>query len=216
MKDLIRLENICFSYPGGKPVLEGLDFSLRPEEKIALLGSNGSGKTTLLNLIVGLAKPFSGTLTAFGKTMKTESDFQKIRKKAGLVFQNPEDQLFCPSVIEDVSFGPLNLGLDHAEAEKVSVETLEMLEISDLKDRVTYTLSHGEKRLVSLASVLSMRPEALLLDEPLSGLDDEHREKTEKVLAELGHSMVIVSHEKDFISHLATHKVRLESGRILG
>ena len=153
---LICFRDVDFAYQADRPVLRGCSFSLSLGERIALSGPNGSGKTTLLHLIVGLLRPVGGTVEAFGKIRRQEQDFHEVRRRAGLLFQQPDDQLFCPTVIEDVAFGPLNLGNSRAEARTVAEETLDHLGLSGFGPRITYELSGGEKRLVTLACVLAM------------------------------------------------------------
>ena len=196
---LINLKNIHFAFPGGKPVLKDVSFQLREGEKIGLIGPNGSGKTSLFHVIMGLLKPGSGKIEIFGKTMENESHFRKIRQKIGLLFQDPDDQLFSPTVLEDVAFGPLNQGKSIPEAKKIARDTLKSLGLSDVENRVTYKMSGGEKRLVSLATVLAMKPEVLLLDEPTTGLDLETTEKIKGILSGLGLAYVFISHDMDFI-----------------
>ena len=179
---LIDLDGISFQYPNGNQVLEGLSLRLEEGDKIGLLGENGTGKTTLFHIILGLLKPNKGEIYIFGKRRKTEQDFKEIRRVIGLLFQDSDDQLFCPSVIEDVAFGPLNMGMNHQVATDRAEQTLDELGISHLRNRVPYQLSGGEKRLVSMATILSMRPEILLLDEPTTGLDEKTRERLISVL----------------------------------
>lgn len=156
---LFTLTNIRFAYPADRrPVLDDVSLRLDVGERLALMGDNGAGKSTLLSIMVGLLKPAAGTVEAFGRTCVTEADFAKVRGRAGLVFQDPDDQLFCPTVAEDVAFGPLNAGASRAEARRIVAETLADLGLSALADRVTHHLSGGEKRLVSLAAVLAMQP----------------------------------------------------------
>lgn len=209
---VIRLEQVAFAYPGGAPVLRGADLSLSPGERVALTGPNGSGKTTLLHLIVGLLKPAAGRVLVFGKERRRERDFREVRERVGLVFQDSDDQLFCPTVEEDVAFGPLNLGWPAETVRRAVSETLERLGLAGYERRVTYTLSGGEKRLVSLATVLAMRPEALLLDEPAGGLDPEAQERMAGILRSLPCSMIIVSHDHPFVEQVATRTLRLERG----
>ncbi len=209
---IIRLDGVRFGYSAAKPVLTGVDFKLHRGERIGLIGSNGSGKTTLLHLIVGLLKPESGTVFAFGKPRRTEADFLDVRRRAGLVFQDPDDQLFSPTVLEDVAFGPLNLGKTPGEALDIAAETLNVVGLSGFEDRITYKLSGGEKRLISIATVLAMNPEALLLDEPINGLDADSCERIGNVLGGLDIPMIIVSHKLDLINELATRVIRLENG----
>src|SRR5512134_374356 len=211
---LFRLTGICFAYEADRPVLDGADFALAPGERVAVVGSNGAGKTTLLHLMVGLLKPQAGDVLAFGRVRRAERDFRDVRARAGLVFQDPDDQLFCPTVAEDVAFGPLNLGRSRAEAGEIVARTLDRLGLGGLADRVTHKLSGGEKRLVTLATVLAMDPEVLLLDEPTNALDEEAEARLLGVLLGLPQAMVIVSHDRAFRTRLATHVVTLAGGRI--
>ena len=157
---ILELDNICFCYEKEKPVLNNLKFSLPEEEKVGLIGYNGSGKTTLLHIIMGLLKPLSGSIRVLGKTVESKKDFLTVRRAIGFLFQNADDQLFCPTVLEDVAFGPLNLGKTPKEARKMAMETLEMLNLNGFENRVTHRLSGGEKKLVSLATVLVIAAES--------------------------------------------------------
>ena len=212
---IIKLENICFSYPGGDTVLDKLDFSLARGNKIGLIGSNGSGKTTLFHIIMGLLKPTEGKIEILGNTVKKENDFKNVRHKLGFLFQDSDDQLFCPTVLEDVAFGPLNQGKSVSEAKEIAKDTLEYLGLSGFDDRITYKLSGGEKRLVALATVLSMNPEVLLLDEPTAGLDDKTKSKLIDVLSDLDLSCIIISHEFDFLTGTADKTFMLKNGSII-
>lgn len=211
---LIRLDGVGFHYRPERPILAGLDFELAAGERVGLVGSNGSGKTTLLQLIVGLVKPLAGRIEAFGRPRLSEADFAEVRAKAGLLFQDPEDQLFSPTVLEDVAFGPLNLGRTREEARRIAVETLASLGLEGYEGRITHKLSGGEKRLVSLAAVLAMEPEVLLLDEPGAGLDEDSLARIRKILLGLDQAMIIVSHRRDFLVGLAERTVRLHQGRL--
>jgi cobalt/nickel transport system ATP-binding protein len=213
---LIRLEQVSHAFGAAPTVLDGVDFSLKSDERVALLGANGSGKTTLLHVMVGLIRPRTGRVHAFGRERRAESDFVEVRAKAGLLFQDADDQLFCPTVAEDVAFGPLNLGRGKAEAREIVHGVLDRLGLAALENRVTHKLSGGQKRLVSLAAVLAMEPEALLLDEPTNALDEETRERLLEILAGLPQAMVIVSHDREVIERLATRRVTLAGGRLQG
>jgi cobalt/nickel transport system ATP-binding protein len=211
---LIQLKGISFAYNGNNEILNGLDLSLKEDDRIAITGANGSGKTTLLHLIVGLLTPGSGEIFAYGSPRRKEADFYEVREKAGLLFQNADDQLFCSTVAEDVAFGPLNLGKTHAEARNIVAKTLEMLDLAGYEDKITYKLSGGEKRLVSLATVLAMEPQTLLLDEPTTGLDDHFMERLIKILNNLNKSMLVISHDKDFLSKVTNRSMLLVDGKI--
>ena len=203
---LIEMYDITFAYPGAsRPVFEDFNFQLLPEQHIGLVGPNGCGKTTLLHLIMGLLRPQAGKIVIFGQEVSKEKDFVAVRQKVGLLFQNADDQLFCPTVLEDVAFGPLNQGKPPAEAIKIARESMERLGLHGFEDRVTYKLSGGEKKLVSLATVLAMRPQLLLLDEPSTGLDEQTKHRLMHILMDLEIAYMIVSHESDFLSH-TTHE----------
>jgi cobalt/nickel transport system ATP-binding protein len=199
---LIELINITYTYPGApKPVFQDFNFQLLPGNHMGLIGPNGCGKTTMLHLIMGLLRPQAGSIVIFGEEVKKEQDFVKVRQQVGLLFQNPDDQLFCPTVIEDVAFGPLNLGKPPAEAVLIARETMDRLGLAGFEDRVTYKLSGGEKKLVSLATVLAMQPRLLLLDEPTTGLDEATRHRLIHILQDLDIGYMIVSHEPEFLNH---------------
>lgn len=218
MKDsdvLIGLNDIVFGYPGTAPVINGLNFSLRRKDRIGLIAPNGSGKTTLFHLIMGLLKPTAGHLEIFGNRVDEEKDFAEVRRRIGLLFQDADDQLFSPTVLEDVAFGPLNLGKSKKQAAAIARETLSFLGLADFEDRLTYRLSGGEKKLVSLATVLAMSPEVLLLDEPINALDTETKAKIVEILNALDISYIIISHEIDFLSQTTEAIYTLQSGRIL-
>lgn len=212
---LIRLEKIRFAYPGGEPVLKGLSFELKGGERVGLIGPNGSGKTTMFHVIMGLLRPDSGHVEVFGRQRRNESDFREVRQRVGLLFQDPDDQLFSPTVLEDVAFGPLNQGRSIAEAKEIARETLVSLGLGELENRVTYRLSGGEKKLVSLATVLAMKPNALLLDEPTSGLDPDTVERLVHILGHLEIPYVFISHDMDFIDQTTDKVYGMLDGCIL-
>jgi cobalt/nickel transport system ATP-binding protein len=214
LKSIIELENIHFCYEAEKPVLNNLTFSLHEGEKVGLIGYNGSGKTTLLHLIMGLLKPSSGTIRVLGKRVDAKKDFLEVRRRIGLVFQNADDQLFSPTVLEDVAFGPLNLGKSPKEARMMAMEILERLNLRGFENRITHKLSGGEKKLVSLATVLVMRPAALLLDEPTTGLDEDAWLRIASLLAHLDISTVVVSHEYDLLAGTTQKIYSMKGGRI--
>jgi cobalt/nickel transport system ATP-binding protein len=212
---LIDLAGIHFSYPGGPPVLRDLDFRLYAGDRVGIIAPNGSGKTTLFHLIVGLVKPLSGRMQIFGQEVREEKDFAEVRGRIGLLFQDADDQLFSPTVLEDVAFGPLNLGKSKEEAASIASRTLASLGLSGFEDRITFKLSGGEKRLVALATVLAMEPEVLLLDEPANGLDVKIRATLMQILHGLNLSYILISHEMDFLSATTTTIYTMEGGKIL-
>ncbi|AEQ50174.1 energy-coupling factor ABC transporter ATP-binding protein [Pelagibacterium halotolerans] len=210
------LQDVHFAYPDSHaPVLCGVNLQLSAGERLCLNGPNGSGKSTLLQLLVGLRRPTRGTISAFGMTPSTEADFRAVRCRAGYVFQDPDDQLFSPTVREDVAFGPLNIGKSQQEAEAIVARVLDQLGLSGFENRITYKLSGGERRLVSLATVLAMDPEVLILDEPTNALDEHTTERLTQILLSLPHSMIIVSHDPVFRQAVRTREVFMQAGRVV-
>ncbi|PID45638.1 MAG: energy-coupling factor ABC transporter ATP-binding protein [Proteobacteria bacterium] len=214
MSALLAMEQVSYCYPARDLVLDEVDISLFAGERVSLEGGNGAGKTTLLNLLTGLNKPKSGRIIAFGKERKVEADFVEVRSKAGFLFQDPDDQLFCPTVLEDVAFGPLNQGKTADQAKVISREVLDRLGMASFENRVTHQLSGGEKRMITLAAVLAMEPEVLLLDEPSNALDKAARARLIEVLQGLPQAMLIISHEPGLLDALVTRRTRLEGGKI--
>lgn len=214
MSELLKMEQVSYHYPVRGLVLDQIDMCLSGGEKISLEGSNGAGKTTLLNLLVGLNKPKSGRIFAFGQERVNEADFIDVRSRAGFLFQDPDDQLFCPTVLEDVAFGPLNQGKTPEEAQTISIDVLDCLGMAGFEDRVTHQLSGGEKRMITLAAVLAMKPEVLLLDEPSNALDKAARLRLIEVLQSLPQAMIIISHEPTLLDVLVTRRTRLEGGKV--
>ncbi len=212
---IIQLEKVNFSYPNGRVVLKDTDFSLRTGQKIGLIGHNGSGKSTFLHILVGLLKISGGSIRFFREPVVSEKDFQKVRQHIGLVFQNSDDQLFSPTVLEDIAFGLLNQGKTPEEAREISRKLLTDLDLKDFENRVTYRLSGGEKRLVALATVLVMEPRVLLLDEPFTGLDEYTRDHIIEILNHLDISYIIVTHEYDSLVQTTSDICSMENGKII-
>lgn len=210
---IIKLKNISFSYDR-RIVLNSLNLDIYEGDKIGLIGPNGSGKTTLLHIIMGLLKPQSGTIEIFGKMRKKERDFIEVRQKIGFLFQDSDNQLFCPTVKEDIAFGPLNLGKTKEEAMQIVKETCKILGLEGFEDRVTYKLSGGEKRLVALATVIAMNPICFLLDEPSAGLDENTNERILSYLKSNTKTFIVVSHDKDFLTKVTEKIFFLKDGQI--
>ena len=213
---IITLEHIFFSYTERTPLFADVCFSFNRGDKIGFFGPNGKGKTTLFRLSVGLIKPAKGQVLFRGVPVHTENQWRELRCAVGFVLQNAEDQLFCPTVLDDVAFGPLNLGLAPDEAKKRALETLKTLGLEGLENRLTHTLSGGEKKLVSLASVMSMRPDALLLDEPTNGLDPEAKERLAAILKNLPTARITVSHDWDFLMEISHSFMTIDNGKLIG
>ena len=211
---IFALEGVSFAYPEGRPLFAGLDFALRDGESVGLFAPNGSGKTTLLRLIVGLERPLSGRVLLRGAPVTDTRAWRELRRTVGVMLQAADDQLFCPTVLEDVAFGPLNLGLDRDAARTAALEALRLLGLAGFEHRLTHKLSGGEKKLVALASVLSMRPEALLLDEPAAGLDESAEKRLTDILKELPAARLIISHDRAFLRETVSRALTITGGRL--
>jgi cobalt/nickel transport system ATP-binding protein len=211
---LVEFHDVDFAYDPARPVLTGCNFALCRGERVALVGANGSGKTTLLQLIVGLLRPARGRIAVFSRDRCAEADFHEVRRRMGLLFQDADDQLFCPTVAEDVAFGPLNLGKPREEVRRIVASTLDSLGLAGYEHRITYHLSGGEKRLVALATVLAMQPDVLLLDEPNGELDDTALDRLVSILPGLPQAMIVVSHSRAFWKRVTTSAVELRAGRV--
>ncbi|MDR0582901.1 MAG: energy-coupling factor ABC transporter ATP-binding protein [Treponema sp.] len=211
--DLLDVYGLSAFYPGGEEslVLEDVSFSVAEGEKIALLGANGAGKSTLLLTLMGIIEPHSGRIEVEGTVLEKKT-LPLIRRKLGLLFQNPDDQLFMPTVYEDVIFGLQNNSVDTAGRDAAAI--LERLEITHLKDRMPHNLSGGEKRLAALASVLVMEPRLLLADEPSAFLDPRARRRLIAVLESLSQACLIATHDSGLILSLCARCMVLHSGRI--
>ncbi len=215
MEPLFSLTGIVFGHTSERPVFNGIDLTLNPSDRVALTGSNGSGKTTLLYLMVGLVRPQSGVLVAFGRHRRKEADFHEVRLRAGLLFDNSDSQLFCATVEDDVAFGPFNLGWPRARVEAAVRDTLERLDVATCRDRSPAELSYGEKRLVALATILAMEPDVMLLDEPTNGLDDSHVDTMVRALQTTKCALLVASHDRIFLKRVTTQCIRLDQGRIV-
>lgn len=214
MNSVIVLENISFFYAPERPVFHDLSFALQSQEKVGIIGQNGAGKTTLFHLMVGLLTPQQGRIELFGKTCHTEKDFQAERPKIGLLFQDADDQLFCPTVAEDIAFGPLNLNYTHEQTQHIVHQTLTLLNILPLKDRITHQLSGGEKRLVALATIMAMHPQCFLFDEPTTGLSDTMQKRLIDILNEHIQTCVIISHDQAFLKQTVQKIYTLQDGQL--
>ncbi len=210
MEDIITLKNIDYSYYGKIPALRNINLSVRKGEIFAIIGLNGSGKSSLLNIINALIFPDSGEILFQGKPVTEKSILDKsaemtLRQSMGYIFQNPDIQLFCPTVFDELLFGPLQLNIPLEVAQERAEQTLSYLGIGYLKDRSVYMLSGGEKKKVAIASVLTMNPDVLLVDEPLSSLDPRTQTFFIELLLELNHSgktIIFTTHQLDLIEHL--------------
>ncbi|MFE0455878.1 energy-coupling factor ABC transporter ATP-binding protein [Streptomyces sp. NPDC058914] len=201
MSELVALRGASFAYEEGPTVLDGLDFGIREGRALALLGRNGSGKTTLMRLLSGGLRPRTGTLTVEGRPVTYDrKGLTRLRTTVQLVVQDPDDQLFAASVAQDVSFGPLNLGLPDAEVRDRVEEALAALDITALADRPTHLLSYGQRKRTAIAGAVAMRPRVLILDEPTAGLDPDGQERLLATLDSLrasGTTVVMATHDVD-------------------
>lgn len=193
---MIKVKNLAFSYEQNDCVLQDFNFSLKKGERIALIGDNGCGKTTFFKLIMGLLKPDAGQIKIFGQKREKEEDFVEIRERIGYLFQDSDNQLFSPTVEEDIAFGPINLGKSKAEAKAIVAQKLALVKMEGFEKKVTYNLSQGQKKIIAFAAVLAMEPDILLLDEPFASLDKQSVKRMIKILNKIPQSFIIVSHNK--------------------
>ena len=209
----IKFQNISFSYPGGHQVLRDVSFSIEKGEKVALVGLNGSGKSTLLLHTNGLLMADSGTVLVDGIAI-TPKTIGHARQAVGMVFQNADDQLFMPTVEADVAFGPRNMGLPEEEVKRRVEKALKQTNCQDLKDRAPFHLSGGQKKMASIATVLSMEPEILVFDEPTSGLDFAAEAQFISIVDRLPHTILMSTHDMDLARRLCTRAILMDHGSI--
>lgn len=210
----IEFKDVCYSYPGGVDALKNVSFRISHGEKVALLGHNGAGKSTLLQLTDGLIFPSSGVVDIGGVPV-TKKTVSHVRQSVGMVFQNPDDQLFMPTVEEDVAFGPVNMKLPREEVNRRVSSALEAVGCLDLAKRSPVQLSGGQKRRVAIATVLSMEPSILVLDEPTSNLDWDARENVVDMIEGFMHTCVIASHDLALIRKICHRAIVLSGGRLV-
>jgi len=211
---IVNLKNIDFGYRENPVLLRNLDFALREGDRAGIIGPNGCGKTTLLYLIMGLIKPHKGSIEIFGKERSEEDDFVEVRGRIGLLFQNSDDQLFCPSVREEIAFGPLNFGKRGKEVEDIVDQSLTQVGLDGFRQRIPYHLSGGEKRRLAMATILAMKPRVLLLDEPTLGLDLPTVQKIVEILGDPRLSYVVISQNLDFLKRTTNQLYTFENGNL--
>ena len=212
--NVLSLKDVSFSYRPGREVLKDVSLSVERGEQVALIGANGVGKSTLLKLFVGLLEPHSGCVEVCGMTVERKN-LASVRRAAGYVFQDAESQLFLANVCEDVAFGPRNEGLAEDEVRKRTEDALESVGISSLAQEHVYRLSGGQKRLASIATVLAMRPDVLLLDEPTLALDPRNRRMVIRALGDLPCAKLIATHDLDFVLDSCSRVIVVSDGRIV-
>lgn len=215
----IEINNVKFVYPNGNVALKNINLEIEQGERVALIGPNGAGKSTLLMLINGLFMPNEGSIKIFGISINKEN-LPKIRSKVGMVFQDPNDQLFCPTLWEDVTFGPYNLGLENDEVIKRGKNALKIMELEGYEQKPPHHLSIGEKKKAAIATVISMNPEILMLDEPTANLDPKAKNELinyiKKICNEQKVTLIVASHDMNFIPFVAEKAYVLKSGEIIG
>lgn len=210
---LVAAEHLCYTYANSSRGIRDISFRITHGEAVAVVGENGAGKSTLLQHLNGFLEPDSGTVR-IGDYPLTRTNLDAVRRSVGMVFQDPDDQLFMPTVFDDVVFGPLNLGLTEGDAAARAMEALERVGAAHLRDRPPYRLSGGEKRSVAIATVLAMDPDILVMDEPSSNLDPMARQRLITLLQSFTHTRIIATHDLDLALDLCTRTIVLHDGRI--
>lgn len=215
----LSTENLSFTYPDGTQALKNINIEIEKGEKVAIIGPNGAGKSTLFSHFNGLTEPTSGCVKIEGKPISFEKDeLLKVRQKVGIVFQDPNDQLFAPTVKEDIAFGPMNLGLSYDEVEKRVEDALKMVGMENYEDKTPHHLSGGQQKRIAIAGIIAMKPELMILDEPTAGLDPDGVEKVLNIMNQLneeGMTLIISSHDIDMISKYADKIFVLYNGEII-
>ena len=211
---MIEFQNVSFAYEKDRPVLRELSFRIGDGEAVGLIGANGAGKSTVMKLLLGLIAPTEGSILVDGIRVGKKS-LPEIRRKLGFVLQNSDNQMFMPTVYEDMIFAPLNYGLSREEAERRVDTALERLGMQELKHRHNHRISGGEKRMAAIATILAMEPEAVLMDEPSSALDPCNRRRVINIIRELPQTKLITSHDLDMILDTCERVILLSGGRIV-
>ncbi|MGE5598944.1 MAG: energy-coupling factor ABC transporter ATP-binding protein [Bacteroidota bacterium] len=211
---LLEVQDLAYAYADGTAALSGVSFRLTHGEAVGIVGANGAGKSTLLLILAGVLLPTAGKVRV-GDVPLTGKTLKLIRRHVGLVFQDPDDQLFMPTVGEDVAFGPRNLGLPPEEVEGRVAAALEAVGAGGLRGRPPYRLSGGEKKAAAIAAVLAMQPDVLVLDEPSAGLDPRARRRLGGLLAGFTHTKVLATHDLDLVMDLCPRTIVLREGRVL-
>ena len=210
----LLVADLAFAYPDGHQALYGVDLRLEPGERVALLGPNGAGKTTLVMHLNGILRAGRGRVEVAGLPVE-DRNLQEVRRRVGIVFQDPDDQLFMPTVGEDVAFGPRNLGLPEPEVARRVADALAAVDMAGVADRPPHHLSFGQRRRVAVATVLSMQPEVLVLDEPSSNLDPAGRRELAEVLQALPTTLLMVTHDLPYALQLCPRSVVLDAGVVV-
>ncbi|MDO4466068.1 MAG: ABC transporter ATP-binding protein [Bacillota bacterium] len=209
---MLEVENLTVTYPDGTKAVDQVSFTIPKGEHVALIGANGAGKSSLILSLVGVI-PSQGKIQVDDVTLSSKT-IQEIRKKIGIVFQNPDDQLFLPTIYDDIAFGPRNLGIDEKTIEYRVNDRLQLLGISHLKNKSALKMSGGEKRLAALASILAMKPSIMVLDEPTAFLDPKARRNLINILKSLPHTMLIATHDLTFAKEVCENCIILKKGKV--
>ena len=209
---MITMQDWTVKYPDGTTAVDRLNLKIQPGEHLAIIGANGAGKSSLILSMVGVI-PGSGQIHVDGVELN-KRNLTKIRKKVGVVFQNPDDQLFLPTIYDDVAFGPRNLGMDEESVRYRVEDRLELLHISHLRDKSALKLSGGEKRMAAMATVLTMKPDVMVFDEPTAFLDPKSRRNLIRVLQKLPHTMLIATHDLTFAAEVCPRCILLKEGKL--
>ncbi|MBU4311771.1 MAG: energy-coupling factor ABC transporter ATP-binding protein [Candidatus Omnitrophica bacterium] len=212
MEKIIEIKNLSYSYPDGTAALDNVNLSVFMGDCVGILGPNGAGKTTLLLHLNGILNGNSSV--KIGGLTVDEKNLSVIRSKVGLVFQDPDDQLFMPTVFDDVAFGPVNMDMGTGEVQKRVDGALDSVDMKEYKERISHHLSYGEKKRISLATVLSMNPEILVLDEPTGNLDPKHRKEFIKFLSATDITKIIASHDIDMVKSICNKVAIMDKGSI--
>jgi cobalt/nickel transport system ATP-binding protein len=210
----LEVSGLCYRYPDGHEALRGLDLNVSPGERVAILGPNGAGKSTLVLHLNGILSPQTGRVRV-GDLPVEKPYLTEIRRRVGVVFQDPDDQLFCPTVGEDVAFGPANLGLRGEPLAARVTDALAAVGLSGVADRPPQHLSLGQRRRAALATVLAMRPDVLVLDEPSANLDPAARRELADLLAGLDLTLLVVTHDLPYAAELCSRAVIVDAGRVV-
>ena len=214
MENIISVSHLSFGYDSKRKVLENINFQLKKGESVGLVGANGVGKSTLLRILVGLNTGFQGDVMVNNIPLE-KKNLKTIRKNVGYVFQDADSQLFMSTVFDDVAFAPRNYGMSEAEVNEKTMEALKVVHIEQLKDKQIYKLSGGEKKMASIATILAMTPDIILMDEPSIALDPKNRRTLIHILNDFEHLKIIASHDLDMILETCNRVILMAGGRIV-
>lgn len=213
MKEILTIKNLSFRYPDGVQALRGISLSVGAGEKVAFVGANGAGKSTLILHLNGILEGDGEVYVCSRRVCR--SNLNLIRASVGLVFQDPDDQLFSPTVLEDVAFGPLYMGLSQQEVRSRAELALELVGMQEMSDRPPHNMSLGEKKRVAIATVLAMQPQILVLDEPTSALDARSRRRIIGILKDLPQTVIVATHDMALVAELASRTIVLDQGEVV-